>query len=174
MNSDTRPSDSDLVANGHDVGPAAVLERLRSATNAHDLDELVACFAADYRNDTPAHPERGFIGREQVRRNWEQIFAAVPNVSAELVGSSVDGDVVWSEWEHHGTRLDGTRHLMCGVIIFGVDDDQIRWARFYLEPVNTGPGNADTFREQQLHVNAPGSGSTDPTTRGAPGTHNNA
>jgi len=137
--------------NGHEAGPAAVLERLRSATNAHDLDALVTCFAVDYLNDTPAHPERGFIGRQQVRRNWEQIFAAVPDVAAELVASSVDGDVVWSEWEHHGTRLDGTRHLMRGVIIFGVDAVQIQWARFYLEPVDTGPGNADSFRNEQLH-----------------------
>lgn len=39
-----------------------------------------------------AHPERGFTGRDQVRRNWEQIFAAVPDVTAEVVRIAVDGD----------------------------------------------------------------------------------
>ena len=81
-------------------GPGALVERLRDATNAHDLDALVACFAEDYRNETPAHPERGFTGRAQVRTNWEQIFSAIPDVRAELLGCTVDGDTVWSEWEH--------------------------------------------------------------------------
>jgi len=52
-----------------------MVERLRVASNEHNLPALVGCFAADYRNETPAHPERGFTGRDQVRRNWEQIFA---------------------------------------------------------------------------------------------------
>ena len=47
--------------------PAAMVDRLARTTNAHDLDGLVDCFAADYRNETPAHPARGFTGREQVR-----------------------------------------------------------------------------------------------------------
>ena len=67
----------------HTISDAiGTLARLERATNAHDVDEVVACFAPDYRNATPAHPERGFTGREQVRRNWEQIFAAIPNVTA--------------------------------------------------------------------------------------------
>lgn len=54
------------------------LRRLQEATNAHDLDALVACFAPDYRNETPAHPSRSFQGNEQVRANWRQIFEFVP------------------------------------------------------------------------------------------------
>jgi NADH dehydrogenase len=38
-------------------GPAALVQRLRQATNDHDLDALAGCFAVDYRNETPAHPE---------------------------------------------------------------------------------------------------------------------
>ena len=66
-----------------------------------------------------------------------------------------DRDTVWSEWEHRGTRLDGSQHLMRGVIIFGVDHDVIAWARFYLEPVREGSGDVDTFREGQLGVRGP-------------------
>ena len=98
------------------------MQRLQRATNDHDLEALVACFSADYRNETPAHPERGFTGREQVRANWTQIFAAIPDVTCEVLRCAVDGDTVWSEWEHRGTRPDGTPHLMRGVVIFGVDD----------------------------------------------------
>lgn len=123
--------------------PELVVERLVAATNAHDLEALVECFADDYVNETPAHPERGFRGRAQVRRNWEQIFAAVPDVAATVTGQAVEGDTVWSEWEVAGTRLDGSRHLMRGVIIFGVRRAEAVWARFYLEPVAAGGGGVD-------------------------------
>lgn len=121
--------------------PIAVVERLCDATNAHDVEGIVACFAADYRNETPLHPARGFVGEAQVRRNWTQILAAIPDVSTEIVASVADGDTVWSEWEHRGTRADGSPHLMRGVIVFGVADGLIASARFFLEPVeDTGEG----------------------------------
>ena len=123
--------------------PGAMVSRLCEATNAHDLDALVDCFAEDYVNETPVHPSRGFEGRAQVRRNWEQIFAAVPDVEATVLRRSVDGDVVWSEWEMRGTRPDGSPHLMRGVILFGVAAGRAAWARFYLDPVEAGAGSVD-------------------------------
>jgi ketosteroid isomerase-like protein len=123
-------------------GPGAMVERLRRATNEHDLEALTSCFALDYRNETPLHPSRGFQGRAQVRRNWEQIFSAVPDIAVE-VSWIADEATVWSEWEMRGTRRDGAPHHMRGVVIFGVDGDEAIWARFYLEPVQDGGENAD-------------------------------
>lgn len=120
-----------------------VVERLRSAVDAHDLDALAGCFAEGYRNETPVHPGRGFVGRAQVRRNWEQIFGGVPDIKAEVLRTSVDGDVVWSEWEMQGTRRDGEAAVMRGVVIFGIAGDQAEWARFYLEPADTGADGVD-------------------------------
>jgi ketosteroid isomerase-like protein len=120
-----------------------MVDRLLRATNDHDLEALVACFAEDYENETPLHPERGFRGSGQVRRNWEQIFAFVPDLRAEVTRSAVDVDVVWTEWEMTGTRRDGSAHCMRGVVIFGVDDGAARWARFYLEPVDLSGGTVD-------------------------------
>ncbi|MEA2210406.1 MAG: hypothetical protein QOF83_354 [Solirubrobacteraceae bacterium] len=137
------------------AGPATVVQRLERATNEHDLETVVACFAADYRNETPAHPERGFTGRDQVRVNWSQIFAAIPDLTCEVLGCTVDGDTVWSEWEHRGTRPDGTPHLMRGVIIFGVADGLAAWARFYLEPVQMGAGTVDHAVQQQVRPGTP-------------------
>jgi ketosteroid isomerase-like protein len=128
----------------------ALITRLQDATNARDLEGIVACFAADYRNETPAHPERGFVGREQVRKNWQHILAAIPDLSTEVVRQSRDGDTVWTEWEHRGTRLDGSKHLMRGVVIFGVADGVAAWARFYLEPVLEAPGGVDEFLRKQV------------------------
>ena len=129
--------------------PLATIERLMQATNQHDLEALVACFADDYLNETPAHPARRFRGRDQVRRNWEQIFALVPDIAATVTRSAVEGDTVWTEWEMRGTRRDGSAHRMSGVIVFGVSEGTIRWARFYLEPVDEGDATAgDAVRHQ--------------------------
>jgi len=114
----------------------AVIERLRQATSDHDLDGIVACFSEDYTNEWPVHPARAFAGREQVRMNWSRILTAVPDVFASVSRCAIDGDAIWTEWEMRGTRVDGHAHLMRGVLIFGVHDDQITWGRFYLEPVD--------------------------------------
>jgi ketosteroid isomerase-like protein len=136
-------------------GPAAMVERLCRATNARDLDALVACFADDYRNETPVHPERGFTGREQVRKNWQEIFSVIRDVHAEVLRVAVDGDTVWSEWEHRGTRPDGWPHVMRGVVIFGVTGGVATWARFYLEPLQEEGGDVDTFRRRQVGLGEP-------------------
>ncbi|MEO8264160.1 MAG: nuclear transport factor 2 family protein [Ilumatobacteraceae bacterium] len=120
-----------------------VVDRLRAATNAHDLDAIVGCFSETYRNETPIHPGRGFTGRSQVRANWQHILKAVPDVIAEVTREVVAGAVIWSEWEMRGTRPDGQPHLMRGVIIFGIANDVIDWARFYLEPVDDGHEGAE-------------------------------
>ena len=125
------------------ANPEAMVDALLQATNAHDIEALVDCFSADYRNETPAHPARGFQGQAQVRRNWEQIFAMVPDVAATVLRRSVADDAVWSEWEMRGTRRDGSAHVMRGVIIFGVSDGRASWARFYLEPVDASEGGVD-------------------------------
>ncbi len=130
--------------------PGATLERLLHATNAHDLDALVSCFADDYRNETPVHPARDFQGRSQVRKNWEQIFAFVPDIRAEMVRTAVTGDTIWSEWEMRGTRRDGTTHHMRGCIVFGVTSGTIRWARFYLEPVDDDRLSVDQAVHKQV------------------------
>jgi ketosteroid isomerase-like protein len=130
--------------------PQSLVDRLLRATNDHDIDALVACFAEDYENETPAHPARGFRGREQVRRNWEQIFAFVPDIRAVVLRASVDGDTAWTEWEMTGTRKDGTAHRMVGVILLGVRNDVAVWARFYLEPADGDTRTVDDAVREQV------------------------
>ncbi len=120
-----------------------MVNRLLRATNDHDLEALVACFARDYENETPVHPARGFRGSEQVRRNWEQIFAFVPDLRAKVKRTAIDGDTAWTEWEMTGTRRDGSAHCMRGVVIFGVRDSVADWGRFYLEAVDLSSATVD-------------------------------
>ncbi|KHK98734.1 hypothetical protein LK09_07380 [Microbacterium mangrovi] len=124
-----------------------VIDRICAATNAHDLDALVDCFAEDYRLTMPVHPSRDFRGSAQVRTNWSQIFAGVPDLRAEVVARTDDGPSRWTEWRMWGTRRDGAAHDMRGVAIFEVDEDagieHARACRFYLEQVEHDSGTVD-------------------------------
>jgi limonene-1,2-epoxide hydrolase len=137
-----------------DEAPGVAVHRLQRAVADRDLEAVVACFAPEYRNETPAHPERSFTGRDQVRLNWTQIFDAIPDIEAKVLNLAVDGSVVWTEWEHRGTRPDGSAHLMRGVVIFGVANGLIEWARFYLEPVEARSGGVDEAIRKQVRAEA--------------------
>jgi ketosteroid isomerase-like protein len=134
---------------------AEIMERLLKAMNAHDLDAFVACFALDYDSEQPAHPSRSFRGRDQVRKNWEGVFAGVPDISAELIMSATTGDgVEVGEWRWQGTHTDGSPFAMRGVIVAGVDQHEITWGRLYMEPVEEGGADInemvqDTYRPNQ-------------------------
>ena len=86
------------------------------------------------------HPSRGFEGRQQVRANWQRIFAGLPDVTATVLRTAVDGTTVWSEWELPGTHRDGSPQLLRGVIIFHTSQTEATSARFYLDPVETTTG----------------------------------
>ena len=115
-----------------------VLERLRDAQNTRDLDAMLECFDPDYRSEQPAHPSRGFGGKEQVRKNWSSMLKNFPDFEAELVRHSSDGGVLWSEWRWRATGLD-----MAGVTLMGVRDGRIVWGRLYMEPVEEGGEDID-------------------------------
>ena len=120
-----------------------VAERLNTAMNAHDIDAFVDCFHEDYDSRQPAHPDRAFRGRDQARANWSAIFDGVPDFRSELVAAAASGDTEWSEWHWHGTQSDGTPLDMAGVIVAGVGDGRLRWARLYVEPVEQGGAGID-------------------------------
>jgi ketosteroid isomerase-like protein len=115
--------------------PDQVAVALADALNAHDIDAFVALFAPDYDSKQPAHPDRAFVGRDQVRANWSAVFSGVPDFRAEIVATAVDGDTLWSEWRWRGTQRDGAPLDMAGVIVGGVRAGTLAWARLYVEPV---------------------------------------
>jgi hypothetical protein len=109
---------------------ATVIERMQDALNRHDLEAFLECFDTNYRSEQPAHPNRGFGGKEQVHKNWAGMFESFPDFEAQLLRYTADGGVVWSEWHWTATGLN-----MAGVIIMGVKEDRIAWARLYMETV---------------------------------------
>jgi ketosteroid isomerase-like protein len=125
-----------------------MLEQLRAATNSHDSGLVAALFAEDYRSFQPLHPSRNFGGRAQVLDNWSAVFEGVPDFTAELVASSVDGDSEWGEWDWRGSHSDGSTFAMRGITILVVRQGLISEARLYLEPVEIDGGDIGDAVEQ--------------------------
>jgi hypothetical protein len=116
----------------------SVLERLHAAMNQHDLEAMLECFDPDYRSEQPLHPNRGFGGKEQVRKNWSAILSSFPDFEAELLGHISSGGTVWSEWRWSAAGLD-----MAGVTLLGVEEDRIVWGRLYMESVEENGEDID-------------------------------
>lgn len=104
-----------------------VLTRLAQAQNRRDLDAFVDCFDPDYRSEQPVHPDRSFVGAQQVRKNWGAVFEGVPDFHSELLRYAREGEDCWAEWRWTGQRRDGTPLDLRGVTIFGVRDGRIAW-----------------------------------------------
>lgn len=127
----------------------AVMNRMLSALNAHDLDAFVACFAVDYRSEQPAHPGRSFEGSDKVHENWTNVFAGVPDFNAELLLSvTTDAGVEIGEWRWRGTHTDGSPFAMRGTTVMGIDAGRIAWGRLYMEPVEVDSGDIDRMVQE--------------------------
>jgi len=130
-----------------------VIAKLQAAMNHRDVEALVKCFAEHYQSEQPFHPDRGFSGTEKLHRNWTLIFERVPDFKAEVMCSRGENDIVWSEWRWHGTGFEWR-----GVILFGVKDEIIEWARVYMEPVqlseenNPAPFLSRRMKVSRLHA----------------------
>lgn len=121
--------------------PQEVLYRLHAAQNKHDLAAFAACFASDFSSDDGICPGLRFAGRDRVRTGWIWLLSRVPDLSSELLRSVVEGDTVWAEWRWYGTHNDGAPRDWRGVTIFRVENEQIVWARLYIERMQP-PGNS--------------------------------
>jgi ketosteroid isomerase-like protein len=112
-----------------------LLERMRAALDAHDLDAFVGFFRDDYVGERPRHPGTPMSSREDVRRNWEEVISDVPDLRVDVPAAVEDGNTIWSEWRAYGTARSGATLELRWVIIFGIQDDQVAWSRMYMEPV---------------------------------------
>jgi ketosteroid isomerase-like protein len=115
-----------------------LLEQMRAALDAHDLEAFVEFFREDYVGERPRHPGSKISSRDDVRANWAEVISDVPDLRVEVPAAVEDGDRVWSEWRAYGTARSGAMLELRGVIIFGIQGDKVSWSRMYMEPVEQG------------------------------------
>jgi len=115
-----------------------LLEQMRAALDAHDLDAFVEFFRDDYVGERPRHPGSPVSSREDVRANWAEVISDVPDLRVDVPAAVQDGNKIWSEWRAYGTARSGAMLELRGVIIFGLEGDKVAWSRMYMEPVEAG------------------------------------
>src|ERR1035438_2092125 len=115
------------------IRPGASPDGIRSGPTGHPSPRAGPTFTAP-----PLHPARSFTGRDQVRANWAPLLKGVPDLTAAVARQTVEDGTEWGEWEQRGTVVDGSPHLVRGVVIFTVASELVQSARFYLEPVDEG------------------------------------
>jgi hypothetical protein len=130
--------------------PCAVVERLRRAWNAHDLEALVACFHSDYESIQPLHPDCRLQGSLRIRLSWGEIFRAVPDLRADLIRDAITDGLVWTEWRWRGTYVEGHPFEAGGVMIFGIVGDKIKWARVYTGTLQIAGPDFDLILDEIL------------------------
>ena len=127
----------------------ATIANLLETMNAHDADGMAVCFTPDYQSEQPAHPNRGYGGRDTTATLWRELFGAVPDMVCELLGAAEQGSTVWAEWYWHGHYSDGSPFEMRGVTIAQLTDDgRIAAQRLYGEQVeHEGPAIEEAERQ---------------------------
>ena len=129
------------------------MARLRDAVNAHDPSAMVELIAPEYRSEQPAHPNRGFSGRDQVHKNWSTLFAGVPDLSVEVLRHLDDGHTAWSEWDFRGHHTDGTVFNERGVRpVRARRRRQDHLGPAYMEVVEQGGADIDETMRQTAKV----------------------
>jgi hypothetical protein len=115
-------------------GPKMIVTRFQQAINQHDLDGLLCCLHPQYREEKPLFGESGLLGREQIRQQWQKLFARVPDLQADADRWAVHDETVWTQWCWHGRESSGDYFELSGTTLFGVETDSILWGRFSLLP----------------------------------------
>jgi len=110
---------------------------LVEASNAHDVDRLVALFAADYQGSdvAEASPQKGPDG---VRTTFRRYLAAFPDLHLSIDRIALDGSTLVIMWTgtgtHSGTymRIPPTARqvVVRGVAVLTIDSGLVRRGTF--------------------------------------------
>jgi steroid delta-isomerase-like uncharacterized protein len=105
-----------------------MLEAFADAWNRHDTDALMSFMADDCVFEASAGPEVSgtrYVGRENVRAGFSDVFANFPDAHWGGARHFVQGARGVSEWTFTGTRTDGTRLEVNGCDLFTFRDGKI-------------------------------------------------
>src|SRR4051794_41935947 len=103
--------------------------------NRHDPEGMAATMTPGYRSDQPVHPNRHFVGNQQVVANWTEMFRGVPDLVSEVLAEATDGRTSLAEWRWAGHHVDGSEVTMWGVPLAGGGDvGLLAWQGRFLGP----------------------------------------
>jgi steroid delta-isomerase-like uncharacterized protein len=127
--------------NDRQLARIAIVERHIRLENEHDLEGVLGTFGNTARYDDEAWGEH-YQGRNGVRRFYDQLMKALPNLEIEVQRRHVTDEAILMEVMIRGTHLGAWRGLpatgrrvefpLCGVFTFD-PDDRLAGERIYYD-----------------------------------------
>ena len=104
------------------------LQAFADAFNAHDADKIMSMMTDDCIFQASAGPDvdgEKFVGKDNVRKAFQQVFTIFPDAKWANARHFLDGDRGVSEWVFSGTKSDGTHVEVTGCDLFTFRDGKI-------------------------------------------------
>jgi ketosteroid isomerase-like protein len=104
------------------------LQSFADAFNAHDIRAIMSHMTEDCVFEASAGPDtdgQKFIGQEQVKKAFEDVFSIFPDAHWGSPRHFISGDRGFSEWIFTGTKKDGTKVEATGCDLFTFKDGKI-------------------------------------------------
>ena len=104
------------------------LQSFADAFNAHDINAIMSHMTDDCVFEASAGPDldgEKFVGQEEVKKAFEDVFAAFPDAHWDNARHFILGNRGFSEWIFTGTKLDGIKIEVTGVDLFTFNDGKI-------------------------------------------------
>ncbi len=125
------------------IDSKALLENWIAAFQRRDLDDVVACYAADAVNFQVAAGEPS-IGIEQIRHDTAEFFKGFPDAWSRVENIICDGDRAAWEWlgggtflgDFYGNRPTGRKFEIRGCGFFTFRDGKIVYQRGYWDKMS--------------------------------------
>jgi len=99
----------------------AILDSFANAFNAHDAVKIISYMTDDCIFEASAGPEvngEKFVGKEAVKKAFEEIFKNYPDAKWVNPHHFISGDRAVSEWTFVGTKADGSKVEVTGCDLF--------------------------------------------------------
>ncbi len=99
----------------------AILDGLANAFNAHDAGKVISYMTDDCVFEASAGPNvdgEKFVGKEAVKKAFEDIFKNYPDAKWSNPHHFISGDRAVSEWIFTGTKSDGSKVEVTGCDLF--------------------------------------------------------
>jgi len=122
------------MSNASTTPTVEMLQAFAEAWNRHDTDALMSFMSDDCVFEASAGPKASgtrYVGREEVRAGYGDVFATFPDARWSGARHFVQGDRGVSEWTFTGTRMDGTRVEVNGCDLFTFRDGKIALKNSY-------------------------------------------
>jgi steroid delta-isomerase-like uncharacterized protein len=104
------------------------LQSFADAFNAHDTKAIMSHMTDDCVFEASAGPDvngERFMGQEQVKKAFENVFATFPDARWVNPRHFISGDRGFTEWIFTGTKADGSKVEVTGCDLFTFKNGKI-------------------------------------------------